>query len=112
MRIALPIEGEQLAQHFGHASRFAIFTVNDETKAITGLDRLVPPPHEPGVLPAWLAQEGANVILAGGMGQRARSLFEEQGIRVVTGITEEDAGAAVAAFLAGHLAPGENPCDH
>ena len=38
---------------------------------------LVPPPHEPGVLPGWLHHLGADVIIAGGMGQRAISLFGE-----------------------------------
>lgn len=112
MRIAIPIEGERLAMHFGHASRFAVFTIDDENKAVTAVNRLVPPPHEPGVLPAWLSGEGANVILAGGMGQRARDLFERQGIRVVVGVPEQDAGSAVAAFLEGKLTAGENPCDH
>lgn len=112
MRIALPVEGEQLCLHFGHASHFAIFTTDDNGQAITSVDRVVPPPHEPGVLPAWLGSQGADVILAGGMGQRARQLFEEQGIRVVVGVTAQDAGQAVAAFLEGELAAGENPCDH
>ena len=101
-----------MALHFGHASRFAIFTTDDDGREITAVDRVVPPPHEPGVLPAWLGRQGADVILAGGMGQRARELFEEQGIRVVTGVTAQDANEAVTTFLEGKLTSGENPCDH
>ena len=46
---------------------------------------ITPPPHEPGLLPRWLAEKGANIIIAGGMGKRAQDLFTEQGIKVVTG---------------------------
>ena len=31
-------------------------------------DKVVPPPHEPGLLPKWLAEKGATDIIAGGMG--------------------------------------------
>ena len=31
-------------------------------------ETLVPPPHEPGVLPTWLHELGADVIIVGGIG--------------------------------------------
>lgn len=34
-------------------------------------------PHEPGFLPVWLALQGVTHIIAGGMGQRAISLFNQ-----------------------------------
>jgi hypothetical protein len=37
------------------------------------------------VLPQWLAERGATVIIAAGMGQRAQGLFTEQGIKEVVG---------------------------
>jgi hypothetical protein len=40
-------------------------------------ETLAHPPHEPGVLPSWLHELGADVIIAGGMGQCASSLFND-----------------------------------
>lgn len=71
-----------------------------------------PPPHEPGLLPEWLKEHGAEVVIAGGMGQRAVGLLAERGIRVVTGVSGASAEEAVKAYLGGSLQEGENICDH
>lgn len=83
MKIAVPVAEGCLTAHFGHASEFAIVQV--EEQEIKGKKLLTPPPHEPGMLPRWLHQLGAKVIIAGGMGQRALALFRQQGVKVVTG---------------------------
>ena len=70
------------------------------------------PPHEPGLLPKWLGERGVNTILAGGMGQRALTLFAEQGIKVVVGVPSEPVEDIVNAYLEGALKAGENVCDH
>ena len=70
------------------------------------------PPHEPGLLPRWLHELGANVIIAGGMGQRAQQLFAENGITVVVGAPAEPPGQLATAYLSGELQVGENICDH
>jgi predicted Fe-Mo cluster-binding NifX family protein len=112
MRIAVPVAGGRLAMHFGHCEHFALFDV-DRAGGVILDRRLEPaPPHAPGLLPRWLAEQGADVILAGGMGQRAQALFAEAGIEVVVGAPAEDPEQLVAAYLAGTLACGENVCDH
>ena len=82
MKIAIPLANGKLAMHFGHCEQFALLDVDETTKKITGRENIVPPPHEPGLLPKWLAERGANLIIAGGMGQRALMLFVENNIRV------------------------------
>ena len=112
MRIALPMANGLLAMHFGHCQEFALVDIDDETKAITGQTAEVPPAHEPGVLPRWLAERGANVIIAGGMGSRAQGLFAEQNITVVVGAPSLDAETLAKAYLDGTLEAGTNVCDH
>ena len=73
---------------------------------------VTPPPHEPGLLPRWLHEQGADVIIAGGMGQRAQQLFAEKGIRVVYGVPSDTPETIVTAFLDGTVVSGENLCDH
>ena len=110
MKIAIPTAEGRLAAHFGHCQQFAIVTVTDG--AIEGTERLEPPPHEPGVLPRWLHEQGADLIIAGGMGQRAQALFQQFGIEVVVGAASEEPEAVVRAHLDGTLESGANLCDH
>jgi len=112
MKIAIPLAGGKLTAHFGHCEQFAVVDVDGESKTITGQVVLSPPRHEPGVLPAWLAEQGVGVVIAGGMGQRAQGLFNQQGIQVVVGAPSETPERLVTDYLAGTLQAGDNVCDH
>jgi ATP-binding protein involved in chromosome partitioning len=112
IRIAVPVAQGKLAMHFGHCEAFALVDVDKETKAITGSRALPAPPHQPGLLPRWLAEQGAHVIIAGGMGRRALDLFAESGIEVVVGAPASSPEELAAAYLEGTLTVGDNICDH
>ena len=112
MRVAIPLSGGQLSPHFGHCEEFALIDVDPEAKTISKVERQPAPPHAPGLLPRWLAERGATVILAGGMGQRAQMLFEQSGIDVRIGVTEGDPEALAIEYANGRLKTGENICDH
>jgi predicted Fe-Mo cluster-binding NifX family protein len=112
MRFAVPVAEGVLCAHFGHCEKFAVVEVDDATNAVLATTWVVPPAHEPGVLPRWLHGQGVNVVIAGGMGQRAQAIFGENQIRVVVGAPASAPDAIVAAYLAGALQPGDNPCDH
>ena len=110
--IAIPVTGGRLCTHFGHCERFAIFEADTANRQILGSRLVDPPPHQPGLLPRWLHDEGANVVIAGGLGRRAQDIFNEQGIRVVVGASDDDPESIVQAYLDGNLNLAENPCDH
>lgn len=112
MRIAIPLADGRLALHFGHCERFAIIEVDEEQKEVKNRSDIVAPPHQPGLLPPWLAERGANVIIAGGMGQRAQALFTQQGIKVVVGASADSPEKLVEQYLDGSLVTGDNLCDH
>jgi predicted Fe-Mo cluster-binding NifX family protein len=112
MRIAVPIVEGKLSMHFGHCEQFALLDVDPQTGTIVGRKDVEPPPHEPGLLPPWLAQRGVNLVIAGGMGQRAQQLFEAQNIRVLVGASSETPEKVVGEYLAGTLQVGGNACDH
>lgn len=112
MKVAIPVAQGRLCSHFGHCEQFALVTVDPGSKRPAGITMLTPPPHEPGVLPRWLSEQGAQVIIAGGMGQRAQSLFTGHGIQVVVGAQDGTPEELVAQYLAGTLATGPNVCDH
>jgi len=108
--IAVPIEAGRLCSHFGHCQEFAFVRTKDGK--VIGSSRLTPPPHEPGVIPKWLAEQGANVVLAGGIGARAKEMLVEKGIEVVIGVKEGEPEEMARSYLTGSLVTGENACDH
>ncbi len=112
MTIAIPMTENQLCMHFGHCQTFALVDVDPATKAVTSSRCVEPPPHEPGLLPRWLAERGVTTIIAGGMGSRAQTLFAERGIEVLTGASGGTPTELVQAHLAGTLSTGANACDH
>jgi ATP-binding protein involved in chromosome partitioning len=112
MKIAVPIANGRLSLHFGHADEFALITIDPREKKIVEKKMVVAPPHEPGLLPRWLGEEGAQVIIAGGMGVRAQTLFAEQKIEVVIGAMGGTPEEVVTAWMDGTLKSGPNPCDH
>ena len=112
MRIALPVVNGRLSMHFGHCDQFALVDVDEANRQVVETTYLPPPPHEPGALPRWLHEQGAELIIAGGMGRRAQQLFAEQGIRVAVGAPADAPEDLVAAYLNGSLPLGDNLCDH
>jgi predicted Fe-Mo cluster-binding NifX family protein len=112
MKYAVPVSGGTLSPHFGHCETFDFFDVDETGKTIVNRQSVRSPEHQPGLLPAWLAQQGANVVIAGGMGPRAVELFRQNGIDVVLGAQEIDPERAVLSHLSGVLTTGENICDH
>jgi len=112
MKIAIPIADGKLCMHFGHCEQFVIIDVDKNSKEIKKKDYLTPPPHEPGLYPKWLSLQGAEYIIAGGMGKRAQELFSDQNINVITGATPGEPEKIVEDFLNNSLMTGDNTCDH
>lgn len=109
-RIAIPIAGDMLSTHFGHCEKFAIIDANDGQ--ITATRHLYPPQHQPGIYPAFLAAQGVNTVITGGMGQRALSLFAQHNIKVCTGVSQGEPESLARAYLNDSLTSGQNLCDH
>ena len=108
-KIAVPVQGENVSAHFGHAPQFKIFRIED--KDIVAEDNLENPGHQPGLLPRLLNEEGADLVIASGMGQKAIAIFEKNNIEVVCGATGK-AKVAVLDYLNGELDASENACSH
>jgi len=109
-RIAIPLENGILCSHFGHCQQLAI--IDTDNNNILGETLVTPPPHEPGLLPAWLAEKGVTDVIAGGMGQRAIDLFNQQKINVFVGAQLKSHKELVNDLLNDSLAAGANYCDH
>jgi predicted Fe-Mo cluster-binding NifX family protein len=101
----------QVSAHFGRCPYYVLVEANGGSVAGS---RIVSNPyfelHRPGVMPRFIRDLGANVIIAGGMGPRAIEMFHSFGIDVATGATGavED---VLGAFLRGEHR-GVAPCAH
>ena len=76
------------------------------------MTEITAPEHQPGLLPPWLKEHGVTLVIAGGMGARARSLLPEASIEVITGAPSENADTLVRRYLDGTLTSIEHTCDH
>lgn len=112
MKIAIPVVQGKLAMHFGHSQSFSLIEIDETTKDVIGSKSIIPPPHEPGVLPRWLHENGADVIITGGMGMRAQQFFQEYGIKVVVGAPAETPEKIAVQYINGTLVTSGNICDH
>jgi len=112
MRYAIPVSGGVVSPHFGHCEHFALIDVDEDKREIIKKELVPSPGHEPGLLPAWLAEQGVSFVIAGGMGSRAQNLFQQNRIEVIIGTMENDPEKAVLSHLDGKLATEDNFCDH
>jgi predicted Fe-Mo cluster-binding NifX family protein len=103
MKIAIARDGTKVSGHFGHCEAYALYSTTDSM--ISHIGELDSPGHEPGKLPPFLASHGVEVIIAGGMGQRAVDLFHQNGIEVILGVSGS-VDQAAQDYLSGVLVPG------
>ncbi len=110
-KIAVPVDNEEMLDaHFGHCKFFYLAIINEGE--VVSTEKVVPPPHEPGLLPKWLAEKNVTDILAGGMGQKAIQLFNANNVNAFVGAPKLHAKELVNGFLSGSLSFTANNCDH
>lgn len=108
MVITVAAMGNEVAGHFGHCEHFLFFET--ENGKIISEKAIANPGHRPGFLPNFLADNGTNVIISGGMGGGAIDIFNERGIEVIIGATGL-AKNAVEAFLRNELKSTGSVCN-
>lgn len=111
MKIAVPVnEAGNLDSHFGHSRYFAIHDTDGHQ--IVSEEIVQPPPHEPGVIPLWLAGLNVTHVLSGGMGNKALTVFYSRNIQALTGAPVMNAKELVNGFLNKTIQFSHNHCDH
>lgn len=114
MRIAVSVEKKQgldseVAHHFGRCPYFALVEIEeDEIQSAEVIENPYYGAHRPGQVPGFIQQQGADVMLSGGMGGRAIQFFSQYGIDTATGACGT-VRESVLSYLAGNLG-GAAPC--
>jgi len=107
MRVAISTEGDNVSAHFGRCPVFTIVDIEDGK--VSNKEQIDNPGHHPGFLPKFLHDKGVICIIAGGMGQNAVQLFEQEGIQHIVGVNGliDD---VIGRIVDGTLAGGESLC--
>jgi predicted Fe-Mo cluster-binding NifX family protein len=112
IRLAIPVADGRLHGHFGGCPEFALVDADPQQRTVLSTTIVPAPPHQPGLLPRWLREQGVNAVIAGGIGRRALDLFAQHGITVRAGQPGTRLEVLAAAFLGGQLNGSPNACEH
>jgi len=109
MRLAIATDNGQVSDHFGHCASFTL--VDLENGEATNQNSVPAPEHEPGRIPLFLKEHGADIVVSGGMGQKAATLFDRLGIQQIVGVTGPIEGV-ITGCLDGTIEGGGSLCSH
>jgi len=107
LKVAISTDGNFVSVHFGRCPSFTIIEI--ENNQVISKEVIDNPGHHPGFLPQFLHQKGVGVIVSGGMGPRAQTLFSEAGIKTMMGISGE-IEQAIKQITSETLESGESLC--
>jgi predicted Fe-Mo cluster-binding NifX family protein len=108
-RIAIAANKGKVATHFGRCPEY-IF-VDIENNKIQNKKKVENPGHKPGYIPRFLIENNVNCIISGGMGRKAKQIFDDNNIEVVVGASG-DIDVVIKNYIQDKLENGENVCDH
>jgi predicted Fe-Mo cluster-binding NifX family protein len=112
MRIVIPLANGRVSTHLGQSDQVALVDADVSSQQILGTQLLSAPAHRRGMLPQWLHEKGAEVVIARGIGTRAQQYFAKNGITVVVGAPTDEPETLASAYLGGTLNTSGNVCDH
>ena len=114
MRVAISADDSNgldsvVSPHFGRCPYYVLVDLDGrEVSRVSAVENPYYGHHQPGQVPAFIQSQGGDVMLAGGMGQRAIGFFQQYGIQAVTGASGT-VRHALEQYLGGVL-QGAEPC--
>jgi predicted Fe-Mo cluster-binding NifX family protein len=114
MRVAISADDSSgldsvVSPHFGRCPYYVLVDLDGrQVSQVSAVENPYYGRHQPGQVPGFIQSQGADVMLAGGMGRRAIGFFQQYGIQAVTGATGS-VRHALEQYLGGTL-QGAEPC--
>jgi predicted Fe-Mo cluster-binding NifX family protein len=114
MRVAISADDSRgldsvVSPHFGRCPYYVLVDLDGrQVNQVSAVENPYYGRHQPGQVPGFIQSQGADVMLAGGMGRRAIGFFQQYGIQAVTGATGS-VSHALEQYLGGTL-QGAEPC--
>jgi len=107
LKVAISTDNDYVSAHFGRCPSFTIVDIEDGK--VIKQDIIENPGHQPGLIPGFLNEKGAQCIITGGMGMRATGFFQEYGMETIVGI-EGKISDVIRKLEEGTLKGGESFC--
>lgn len=98
-RIAIPVLGNDINQHFGASKTFLVVDLSDAGR-LENPHHLDAGENSHAALIPWLKEEGVNVLICGGIGDHATALLDEAGIEFHAAV-EGNALMALSRYIHG-----------
>lgn len=111
MKLAIPTRNNCVDDHFGHCAYYSIYEI-EENKVLS--QEKLEAPQGCGCksdIASVLSKMGVTLMLAGNMGNGAKSKLEQSNIEVVRGCSGV-VGMVLAAYLAGRISDSGEGCNH
>lgn len=100
MKIAITYEKGEVFQHFGHTEQFKIYEIEENKVINEKIINTNGTGH--GLLGELLISEGVNALICGGLGAGAKTILEENNIKIYPGVIG-NADKAISDFVLGKL---------
>lgn len=109
MKIAISTDSGRVSGHFGRCPEFTLAEIeNGELKDVKEIEN---PGHKPRYLPKFLSEEKIDRLITGGIGRKAESMFDDFGVKVITGLKGKNTEEVIGQVVKGEIESGENPCN-
>jgi predicted Fe-Mo cluster-binding NifX family protein len=98
-----------VSRHFGRSAYFAVIELEAEHATPGKIEFIANPlydTHTPGAAPGFIKALGADVLIAGAIGQRAVDLLAHYGIKVFSSSNPATVQQALRAYLTDQLLQG------
>ena len=107
MRIAIPLKQNKFSLNFSACDQFAFIEIKKGTRQILDAQYKTPLSFNLDALPRWIRENEVDLILAGGMGQRAKEIFAQNQIDVRVGFLNGSIKEVIEKFIESQLSRGE-----
>lgn len=111
MKIAVPTKNNEVDSHFGHCEYYTIFQI--ENNQIVSKE-ILPSPQGCGCksnIASVLSNMGVKLMLAGNMGEGAKTVLEKNNISIIRGCTG-NVEQVVMAYINGSISDSGDGCHH
>ncbi len=108
MKVGIPTDSGMVATHFGRCPEFTFVEI--EGNKVKSKDVVENPGHKPGYIPQFMSENNVDCIITGGIGRKAINIFDDLGIKVISGVNGEVENV-IEQFLEGDIDSGENLCE-
>ena len=100
-KVALPVNDDELNSHFGYSHKFKLISVDKQN--VVKEEMIIPPFHEPELLPAWLSEKGITDIITSGIDFTSAFVLKLNGVNVLKGAQVKNYSEIIHEFINGTL---------